>query len=67
MIGKNVNSKEEGEWKYYHENGQLAIIGKYVNGKREGEWYMYNEDGSLRHTFNDGSLEDIGRHYKKIP
>ena len=27
------NGKEEGEWKGYHENGNLEEIGNYKNGK----------------------------------
>ena len=26
---------QEGEWKIFHENGQLSSEGKYVNGKRK--------------------------------
>ncbi len=30
-----INSKYEGEYKRYFENGQLWIICNYVNGKRQ--------------------------------
>ena len=34
---------EEGEWKFYHENGKLeSRIGNYKNGKQEGEWKFYH-------------------------
>ena len=39
--------REEGEWKYYHENGKLEAIGNYKNGKEEGEWKFYHENGKL--------------------
>ena len=31
------NGKEEGDYKSYHENGQLNEICNYIDGKREGK------------------------------
>ncbi|MDE7249578.1 MAG: hypothetical protein K2N82_06760 [Lachnospiraceae bacterium] len=38
---------ENGHWKDYHENGQLAAEGDYENGKEVGKWSFYDEDGNL--------------------
>ena len=34
QIGNYKNGKQEGEWKFYHENGKLRKIENYKNGKR---------------------------------
>lgn len=46
-IGELDKSKHIGDWKYYHENGQLSGEGKYdLNGKIIlGTWTTYNEKG----------------------
>ncbi|HFS67628.1 MAG TPA: hypothetical protein ENK67_05390, partial [Flavobacteriia bacterium] len=59
--GKYENGKYTGEWKFYHENGQLKSIGKYENGKEAGEWKVYYKNGQLYkiELWNDGKLMDI--------
>ncbi|PTX09829.1 MORN repeat protein [Sphingobacterium faecium] len=49
------NGKKTGEWKWYHDNGQLWIIENYKNGKRTGESNEYYENGQLMET---GSYEN---------
>ena len=39
--------KPEGEWWFYHKNGQLVEKGSYKNGKPEGEWLFYHKNGQL--------------------
>jgi antitoxin component YwqK of YwqJK toxin-antitoxin module len=33
------DGKETGEWKFYHENGELHH-GAFKNGKQDGEWHF---------------------------
>ena len=44
---KNENGKKEGEWKFYHETGELYVTGYYVDGKKHGEFKDYYTDGTL--------------------
>jgi antitoxin component YwqK of YwqJK toxin-antitoxin module len=46
QIGKLENGERTGEWKFYHENGQLESIVKYENGFM-GETKYYDENGQL--------------------
>ena len=42
----------QGEFKTYHNNGQLYEHTFYLNGKRHGEYKEYHENGQLSvHTF----------------
>jgi len=42
------DEKETGEWKMYHENGQLVAITNYKDGQLEGEAKEYYENGQLK-------------------
>ena len=45
-------SRRQGEYKYFHENGQLWEHAFYLNGNRHGEFKIYQENGQLgRHSF----------------
>ena len=53
---------QQGEWKEYHENGQLKSIGKYMNGIKVGEWkYFY----SNKQMFETGKYDNQGREQGK--
>jgi len=73
------NGKEEGDWSYYQDNGQLHNRGTYLDGKKEGLWVGYYDngqlfrkieykngvrDGSYEMYWGNGQLESKG-HYKK--
>lgn len=47
---KNENEKKIGEWKTFHENGQLKETGNYLEGIKIGEWNYYDEIGKLINT-----------------
>ena len=49
----------EGEWVYYHRNGQLHAKGTFKNGKEDGEWILYHQNGHLdtRGTMRNGKKE----------
>jgi YD repeat-containing protein len=36
-----------GDYKEYHENGQLKTEGKFEDGERHGAWMEYDEAGKL--------------------
>lgn len=36
-----------GQWKLYHENGEIMQEGNYINVKKKGEWKFYNNKGKL--------------------
>tara|TARA_B100000674_G_C37855762_1_gene922294 strand:- start:540 stop:929 length:390 start_codon:yes stop_codon:yes gene_type:complete len=40
-----------GVWKFYHENGNLALIGHYKDGLEDGEHRSYYENGQLKIIF----------------
>ena len=43
--GAYKDDKQEGLWKFYHKNGQLALAGEMINGKEDGLWKSYPENG----------------------
>ena len=44
----NINKgKDEGFWKYFHQNGKIECEGNYIEGKREGLWKYFRETGQL--------------------
>ena len=47
MEGKTVNDLQEGEWKFYHQDGSLGSVGSFSKGMQEGEWKYYFESGKL--------------------
>lgn len=53
---------QEGEWKEYHENGQLKSIGKYDKGVKIGAWKYYYSNSKL---FETGKYDSKGRQQGK--
>ena len=45
--GSLKNGEKEGDWVWYHENGQLWMKQNYKDGKEEGDWVWYRENGQL--------------------
>lgn len=66
-IGKQVNGKREGEWKFYHRsvNNELLNICNYLNGIEDGEWKSYYLSGQLYETGNyvNGKKEGVWKTY----
>jgi antitoxin component YwqK of YwqJK toxin-antitoxin module len=54
--GQFVKGRQEGEWKYYFENGQLNRKVTYKNGKQNGTWEVFRADGTIqaKRGFKDG-------------
>lgn len=54
------NGINTGDYRGFHENGQLRELGFYRQSKRNGEWKFYNRQGKLYkiYTFHDGELVD---------
>ena len=50
--GEIVNNLNEGQWIWYHPNGNKNIIGNYHKGKREGVWTIYDSLGVLKMKSN---------------
>jgi hypothetical protein len=57
--GSLKNGEKEGDWVWYHENGQLWMKENFKDGKKEGAWVSYDENGflvsMLTGTFKDGT------------
>mmetsp|Transcript_29795 Transcript_29795/g.33229 ORF Transcript_29795/g.33229 Transcript_29795/m.33229 type:complete len:123 (-) Transcript_29795:24-392(-) len=47
-----IDSKQEGEYKQWYENGQLKEYCHYVNGIREGEYKCWYDNGQLETQSN---------------
>ena len=56
--GKIIDGKKEGEWFFYHDNGQLWSKNNYKDGEQEGKQFWYDENGKLKETtiWKDGEL-----------
>lgn len=48
----------QGEFQYYHANGNMQSIGKYENGKRHGLWLSFHANGMMSDsaTYEMGNL-----------
>jgi len=55
----NPYGMRDGEQKYYHENGQLAVAVNIEEGKEDGALKRYDEKGQLTQNaqFNDGVID----------
>ena len=55
------NGKEEGDWLWYHDNGQLKSRGTHKNGKKEGAYVSYYTTGNLdkKGIYKEGKEEGI--------
>ena len=42
-----VNGLPEGEWRSFHENGQLKSVGSRSDHELQGPWQFFREDGTL--------------------
>lgn len=56
ITGQFKAGRQEGEWSYYYENGQLNRKVTYSNGKLDGSWDIFRADGTLlaKRGFKDG-------------
>ena len=56
-----INGKEEGNWKYFYENGTAKAEGKFNNGEKTGKWKYYYPNGKLQQTgdYTNGKLSGI--------
>lgn len=59
------NGIKTGEWKTFHENGQLKEIGNYLDGTKIAEWKSYHENGQLKKHGNilDGLKIEKWKYY----
>ena len=45
--GETLNSKNQGTWTWYHQNGKVQITGAFNVGKREGVWKSFDTLGNI--------------------
>lgn len=66
-VDKEGQSYKEGQWKYWHDNGQLSEEGGYSLGKRTGLWKYYSKKGSVTEMahYKDGQLHGQRTLYDK--
>jgi len=50
MDGTYKDTKRDGEWTYWYENGKLWSEGTFVAGKSEGKRTTYFENGKVRYV-----------------
>jgi len=57
--------KWNGEFEFYHSNGQLRELGTWKEDKRDGPWKSYYENGQLKEksTFKDGKRDGPWKSY----
>ena len=49
MEGTYKDSKREGKWTYWYENGKLWSEGNFIRGKSDGKRTTYFENGKVRY------------------
>ena len=61
------NGIENGEWKFWYENGNLAWENTYELGQKTGTWRFFFEDGSIKKVLNykNDLLDGECKYYKK--
>ena len=54
--GQFTEGRQQGEWTYYFDNGQINRKAVYKDGKPDGSWEIYRADGKLaaKRSFKDG-------------
>ena len=53
---------EDGEFLFFHANGQISHKGNYKNGELVGDWSIYNRAGELTNKVNyDFDINDTGK------
>jgi TonB family protein len=57
MAGRYLDSREEGLFTYYYENGKIERAGNYSNGLREGIWKYHYPDGRTQQEVEFGPDE----------
>lgn len=55
MEGAYKNSKREGKWMYWYENGNVWSEGFFINGKSDGKRTTFFENGKVRY---EGSYKE---------
>lgn len=66
----NAYGVRDGEQKYYHENGQLAVVVSIEEGKEDGALKRYDANGQLTQVaqFNDGVINEANSKWiKPVP
>ena len=65
--GNYTDGKRDGEFSFWHENGQLKLRARFVNGKENGAFRVYHENGELAFTgrYNDGRLDERHEWYSQ--
>jgi len=58
-------NKNDGNWKYYYEGGQLECTGEFDNDDPAGKWIWFYQNGTLKceGTFINGKPEGLWRKY----
>lgn len=57
-VGRMVDGKRHGRWKFYHKDGKLWSIGTFVHGEGVGLFKWYAANGRLRQM---GRFDEKGR------
>jgi len=65
-IGTFSNDKKIGEWRKYHENGNISIIGHFENDKRVAKWSYFDINNKLSLTANYSNGELSGQYKGKL-
>lgn len=65
--GTYFNGKENGYWKWYHENGKLYKEGLYIHGRKDAVWKTYHKNGQLNKetTYLMGSNTGLEKTYNE--
>lgn len=58
-------NKNDGNWKYYYEGGQLECTGNFDNDNMTGKWRWFHLNGALKceGTYINGQPEGLWRKY----
>jgi len=58
-------SKQNGEWKFYNENGKLVEVGTYLNGRKDGKWIDYYANGQQKkeQVWKQGKLMEVTAYF----
>ncbi|WP_242157370.1 toxin-antitoxin system YwqK family antitoxin [Aestuariivivens sediminis] len=78
-IGCLIDDRKDGEWKYYHENGNLSAIGQYSEKiictcghisqwqRRVGIWKIFHQNGILKEVgeYNKGFKKGNWKEYSE--
>lgn len=48
VLGHMKKNKNDGDWKYFYDSGQLECSGSFIDDEPSGKWIWYHKNGNMK-------------------